>query len=134
MHEQDELAVCYGEIKAAYDILKDLPRRFRQKTIGDRIYECNLEERKIANAIVNATIEVAKALDALSDYTWNTYVVEFPGKMAEDALYLAECDARKEFGKNLEILCTERSPTEYETEVLWRITMKLPEEKSDDDE
>ena len=70
----------------------------------------------------------------LATYTWHTYVVEHSAKCAQDACYLAEGDAQKEYGEHLEVVCVERVPTEYATDIRWRVTMREPEEKEEEDD
>jgi hypothetical protein len=134
MIEHDDLAVFYGKIHAAYDILNPLCQSFKRNVIDMRVYECNAEEKRIAKLLDDGTFKIAEALDELAKYTWHTVVFECQAKCAADAAYYAECYSRKEYDEMLEVLCIERLPSEYESKILWRITMRAPKGEEKDDE
>lgn len=130
----EDLAVFYGRMRAGYDVLQPLQAKLTRVITGDmRMCECNSEEKRIAKILDEGLFKIAEALDELARYTWHTFSVDHQAKCAEDAAYLAEGDARKEYGKVLEVLCVERLPSEYQSEIWWRVTMREPEETDDDE-
>ena len=131
--ETNDLAILFGEGQAALRILLSIPKRLESHASDLKVREGNAEEKRIALAFHKSITEVAKAMDALTTYTWHTYVLEFDAKIAQDAICLAECESRKEYGEALEVLCVERLPTEYQTQRRWRVTMREPGEKDGDD-
>ena len=133
MINHEDLAIFYGRARGGYEILEYLPRKLSRYVEDMHLYECNAEEKRIANLFDEGLSKIAEALDALHAYTWGTYVVEHSGRVAEDAVYLAQADAREEFGKPLEVLCVERLPTKSPLEVLWRVTMREPDEKEEEE-
>lgn len=134
MINQEDLAVLYGRAKAAYDILDSVPTKLKRKIYDLKVYEGNAEEKRIAESFYEALYKIAHAIDELRNYTWGTYVTEHQAKLSEDAVYLSQEEARKEFGEMLEVLCVERLPTEYASEILWRVTMRLPKKMVGEDD
>lgn len=133
MIEHDDLVALHSRARAGYDTLDPISRHLQRLVLDLHVYDCNSEEKRIAKLFNEATFKIAEALDELAVYTWNTFVVDHTAKCAEDACYLAESDARKEYGKPLEVICVERLPTEYQTEILWRVTMRAPNEEEVED-
>jgi len=129
MIEHDDLAILYGKAQAAYDILDPISRRLTRKVADLKVYPCNAEEKRIAKLFDEGAFKIAEALDGLAKYTWHTAVYEYSAKCPEDAAYLAECDSRRDYGKPLDVLCIERLPTEYQSEIRWRVTMREREEE-----
>ena len=134
MIDHDDLAVFSGRIRAAYDILNPLCQNFKRNVIDMRVYDCNAEEKKIAKLLDEGTFKIAEALDELAKYTWHTVAFECQAKCAADAGYHAECYSRKEYDEVLEVLCIERLPTEYESKISWRVTMRAPQEKENEEQ
>ena len=131
--EHNDLAILFGEAQAALRILQSLPQRLERQVVDCKMREGNSEEKRIGLAFHKAVLELAEAMDTLATYTWHTCVFEYNAKCAQDACYLAECDARKTYGEVLEILCVERLATEYATDIRWRVTMREPKEEEGDD-
>ena len=129
--ERDDLSILFGEAQAALRVLQSIPQRIERRVFDCKVREGNSEEKRIGLAFQKAVLELAGAMDMLGMYTWHTYVVEHYAKCAQDACYLAEGDARKEYGEVLEVLCVERVATEYATQIRWRVTMREPAEKEE---
>lgn len=136
MIDHEDLAVFYGRARAGYETLQYLPQKLSRFVSRSRLtmHECNAEEKRIAKLFDEGLFKIAEALDALHAYTWGTHVSDQSGRVAEDAVYKAQEEARREFGELLEVICVERIPTDSPLEILWRVTMRLPEETDEPEE
>lgn len=135
MIHYEDLIAFHARARVGYDVLQHLPQKLRRTSTYDfRAVECNSEEKRIAELFDEALYKIAHAIDELRNYTWRTYVTEHQARLAEDAIYLAQEESRKEFGETLDVLCVERLPTEYDSKILWRVTMWLPKKVVEEDD
>lgn len=128
MIEIDDLLVLFGKMRAGFENLQNIPQQLRRTSDGQKIHWGNTIEQSIAQRLESSLFEVAKSLDDLADYIWETYVTDQDTRLEEDAIYLAQEEARKKFGQHLAVICVERLPTEYASKIRWRVTMRLPEQ------